>query len=57
MQLKPRLYDEHRVEAPLIRWNGQAFIRVSFQAYNDEDDADALVFALARLLPDVASEA
>ena len=41
--LKARLYDEHRVEAPLIRWNGQAFIRVSFQAYNDEADADALV--------------
>ena len=49
--LKTRLYDEHRIEAPLIRWNGQAFIRVSFQAYNDEDDADALVRALARLLP------
>ena len=55
--LKARLYDEHRVEAPLIRWNGQSFIRVSFQAYNDEDDADALVLALARLLPAVASDA
>ena len=55
--LKARLYDEHRIEAPLIRWNDQAFIRVSFQAYNDEDDADALVLALARLLPAVASDA
>jgi isopenicillin-N epimerase len=55
--LKARLYDEHRIEAPLIRWNGQAFIRVSFQAYNDEDDADALVLALARLLPAIASDA
>ena len=54
--LKARLYDEHRIEAPLIRWNDQSFIRVSFQAYNDEDDADALVLALARLLPDVTRE-
>ena len=54
--LKARLYDEHRIEAPLIRWNGQAFIRVSFQAYNDEDDADALLRALARLLPEVTRE-
>jgi len=52
--LKARLYDEHRIEAPLIRWNGQAFIRVSFQAYNEADDADALVRALARLLPEVS---
>jgi len=54
--LKARLYDEHRIEAPLIRWNGQAFIRVSFQTYNDEADADALMKALARLLPEVARE-
>ena len=54
--LKVRLYDEHHIEAPLIRWNGQAFIRVSFQAYNDEDDAGALVLALDRLLPEVTRE-
>jgi isopenicillin-N epimerase len=54
--LKARLYDEHRIEAPLIRWNSQAFIRVSFQAYNDEDDAEALLRALARLLPALASD-
>ena len=56
-ELKARLYGDHRIEAPLIRWNGQAFIRVSFQAYNDEADADALVLALARLLPAVAGDA
>jgi isopenicillin-N epimerase len=54
--LKVRLYDEHRIEAPLIRWNGQAFIRVSFQVYNDEADADALLRALAQLLPALASD-
>jgi len=54
--LKARLYDEHRIEAPLVRWNDQSFIRVSFQAYNDEADADALAQALAHLLPEVARE-
>jgi isopenicillin-N epimerase len=54
--LKARLYDEHRVETPLIRWNGQSFVRVSFQAYNDEADADALLRALAQLLPEVTRE-
>ena len=54
--LKTRLYDEHRIEAPLIRWNGQSFIRVSFQAYNDEADADALLRALAQLLSEVTRE-
>jgi isopenicillin-N epimerase len=52
--LKRRLYDEHRIEAPVIRWGGRGFIRVSFQAYNDSIDADALVAALGILLPQVA---
>jgi isopenicillin-N epimerase len=54
--LKARLYDEYRVEVPMIRWNGQPFVRVSFQAYNDRGDADALVDALARLLPELRRE-
>jgi len=48
--LKQRLYDDYRIEVPLISWNGQKFIRVSFQAYNDSADADALLEALTRLL-------
>lgn len=40
----------------MIRWNGQSFIRVSFQAYNDEADSNALVQALVHLLPEVARE-
>lgn len=51
--LKARLYDEFRVEVPVIRWGGRCFIRVSFQAYNDPSDADALVDALCILLPQV----
>jgi len=50
-RLKERLYDEFRIEVSLTRWNGQPLIRVSFQAYNSQADADALVDALAQLLP------
>jgi isopenicillin-N epimerase len=48
--LKNRLYDNYRIEVPLYRWNGRPLIRVSFQAYNGQADAEALVEALARLL-------
>jgi isopenicillin-N epimerase len=49
-ELKRRLYDEHRIEVPVKRFDGQPVIRVSFQGYNDEADLDALVEALNRLL-------
>jgi isopenicillin-N epimerase len=51
--LKSRLYAEHRVEIPLIDWNGQHFVRISVQAYNTAQDIDALVQALDRLLPEM----
>ena len=50
--LKARLYAEDRVEVPIHRWNGIPLVRVSFQAYNDRVDADALLAGLARLLPE-----
>jgi isopenicillin-N epimerase len=51
-ELQRRLYDEHRIEVPLARArNGRpTTIRVSFQAYNDESDLEALLRALRRLL-------
>jgi isopenicillin-N epimerase len=48
--LKQRLYDEFRVAVPVVSWNHQKFIRVSFQGYNTRGDADTLVEALERLL-------
>ncbi len=48
--LKDRLYDEYHVEAPLIEWNGRKFIRISVQAYNSQEDIDALVQGLKHLL-------
>lgn len=49
-ELKRRLYDEYRIEIPLITWEGSYYVRASFQAYNTRADADALLTALGKLL-------
>ena len=48
--LKRRLYDEHRIEVPVYRWNGIPILRVSIQVYNTPDDVDHLAAALRALL-------
>ena len=52
--LKSRLYDEFKIEVPLIEWQDQYFVRISIQGYNAQSDVDALVDALKVLLPQVA---
>jgi isopenicillin-N epimerase len=49
--LKSRLYDDYRVEVPVIQWQDKQFIRISIQGYNDQADVDALLHALQNLLP------
>ena len=44
--LKSSLYDRHRVEVPVQRWDDRPLVRASLQGYNDERDLDALVDAL-----------
>jgi isopenicillin-N epimerase len=51
-QLKRRLYDEYKVEVPLIQWEDKQFIRISVQGYNSQKDIDVLVSALEVLLPE-----
>lgn len=51
--LKRRLYDEYKVEVPLIQWEDKQFIRISVQGYNTLEDIDILVSALKVLLPEV----
>ena len=51
--LKNRLYEEYRVEVPLIQWQDKQFIRISVQGYNEQKDIDALICALKALLPEV----
>ena len=48
-EVQRRLLDEHRIEVPLHELLGVPLVRVSIQAYNDEEDVDALVTALARI--------
>jgi isopenicillin-N epimerase len=48
--LMARLYDEYKVEVPLIEWNGHKFIRISVQGYNTQDDVSALMDGLRALL-------
>ena len=50
-QLKLDLYQQYKIEVPILRWNTRPLIRVSFQVYNDRDDANKLIEALELLLP------
>ena len=51
--LQRRLYDEYRVEVPIIEWGGRQLVRVSVQGYNTEDDVEVLLGGLEDLLPQV----
>jgi isopenicillin-N epimerase len=53
--LKSRLYDEYKIEVPLIQWQARQFVRISVQGYNTSDDLERLVKALTILLPQVAA--
>jgi isopenicillin-N epimerase len=48
VQLKRRLWEEYRIEVPLIDWGGRQFVRVSIQAYNKPSDVERLVEALRK---------
>jgi isopenicillin-N epimerase len=49
-QLKTRLYDEFRIEVPIVVWRDQPHIRVSIQAYNSSGDVEKLIEALRKLI-------
>lgn len=55
IMLKSKLYNEYKVEVPLIQWQNKKFVRISIQGYNTIEDVDALINGLGHLLPDVAS--
>jgi isopenicillin-N epimerase len=44
--LQRRLWDEHRIEIPIIQWEDRAFARISIQAYNTPEDVERLVAGL-----------
>lgn len=48
--LKARLYDEHRIQIPVMRHGDRVFIRYSIQAFNSQEDLDRLEEALLQIL-------
>ena len=48
--VKTRLYEEYRIEAPIIEWNERQFVRISIQGYNTRADVDALAQGLENIL-------
>ncbi|MFH1609496.1 MAG: aminotransferase class V-fold PLP-dependent enzyme [Candidatus Bipolaricaulota bacterium] len=44
------LYDEHRIEVPVIPWNGASLLRISVQGYTTREDLEALLAALKSVL-------
>jgi isopenicillin-N epimerase len=49
--LKQQLWEDYKIELPVINWHNQLFLRVSFQGYNTRQDLDYLLAALKQLLP------
>ena len=47
--LQERLFKEHRIEVPIVDWNGQWFVRLSAQIYNRPEDYLGLAEALRKL--------
>ena len=48
--LKNALLEQFHIEVPVFSWNQKKLMRVSFQGYNQQQDADVLLKALETLL-------
>ena len=48
-QLKARLFNEYKIEIPVMRHGDRVFIRYSIQAFNQPEDLDRLEEALKEL--------
>ena len=44
-----RLWEENRIEAPVVPWNDFVFLRISIQAYNRPEHIETLIEALRAL--------
>ncbi len=47
------LYDQYNIEIPAIEWNHRHFLRISYQAYNQPENLEALLKALIKLIPHI----
>ena len=50
LQLQQRLYQEHHLEVPIMRWGGRAFVRPCCQIYNAPEDYQHLADVILRLV-------
>jgi isopenicillin-N epimerase len=48
--LKQKLYDEYKIEIPVLEWNEKKLMRLSVQGYNTKQDMNKLICALKKLL-------
>jgi len=46
--LREWLYEEYRIEIPILTWNGRPLMRLSVQGYNTREEVDTLIGALER---------
>ena len=44
--LKEWLSDEHRIEIPILTWQGRPVLRLSVQGYNTRQEVETLIEAL-----------
>lgn len=47
--LKSWLYEKHRIEIPVVRWQNRTFLRVSVHAYTTGEDIQALIRAIEEM--------
>ncbi|MBL8099965.1 MAG: aminotransferase class V-fold PLP-dependent enzyme [Anaerolineales bacterium] len=50
LSFKKKLYDDYRIEIPVLDWHGNKLIRLSVQGYNSRQDINRLLQALKKLL-------
>ncbi len=48
--LQDALWSEHRIEVPIVPWNGRRLVRISCHLYNDREEIDRLMAALEKLV-------
>ena len=44
-KIKNTLLKNYKIEIPIFQWENNNMLRFSFNAYNDEDDSNALIDA------------
>ncbi len=47
---KKKLLTVFNIQVPVYEWEGQVYLRYSFQAYNSEDDLEKLLSAVKDIL-------